>query len=363
MKRPGAETTRMDGQPSEETLGRHSPAELARAVPAPLANHPDYEIVRALGARGTGLVFLARNRLMGRHEVLKILDPDSIESPGVRDRFLREIRAVARLRHPNIVAAYSAFRAGESLVFAMEYAEGHDLARMVTGKGALPPGHACAFIHQAALGLQHAHLAGLVHGDIKPANLILTHKGGRAIIKILDFGLAKAGRHDEPEFIAPEQIGDPQAADIRADIYSLGCTLYYLLSARPPFEGPSPPDVLQAHFSMDAQPLDRICHGLPAELPAIVSKMMAKAPDHRFQTPDEVSKALAPFLKKQSTGRGVVGVGILSATTSVQAPTPTETNEAAAEAGSRDWSDLFEIDQIENDEDDASPEPKWAPRI
>jgi serine/threonine protein kinase len=248
----------------------------AGTVPAELAEHADYEILRELSGGAMGLVFLARNRLMGRLEVLKLIGSDVVETQGVRDRFLREIRAVARLRHPNIVTAYSAFRAGASLVFAMEYAEGLDLARLVKAKGPLPVDRACAFIHQAALGLQHAHQAGMVHRDIKPGNLMLTRNGDRAIIKVLDFGLAKAGREQgtletahashsrrppgvgealtgagqtlgTPEFIAPEQIGDAQAADIRADIYSLGCTLYFLLSGRPPFEGMNLPDVLQAH--------------------------------------------------------------------------------------------------------------------
>ena len=309
-----------------------------RSLPAELANHTDYEIVRELGGGAMGVVYLAHNRLMGRHEVLKLIGRDVMENPGIRDRFVREIRAVARLRHPNIVTAYSAFRAGESLVFAMEYAEGLDLGRVVAARGPLPVSHACAFIYQAALGLQHAHQAGLVHRDIKPGNLMLTKKGGRACIKVLDFGLAKAEREqgtlelapkssskDEPsaagyltmagqtlgtpEFIAPEQIGDAQGADIRADIYSLGCTLYYLLSGRPPFVGMSLPQVLQAHYSTEAMPLNLVRPEVPPALAELVAKMMAKAPEHRFQSPLEVSKALVPFFKRQSIGRGAPGLG------------------------------------------------------
>ena len=119
-----------------------------------------------------------------------------IERPGVMDRFLREIRAVAQLRHPNIVTAYTAFRSGESLVFAMEYVDGLDLARMVKARGPMPVGHACYFVQQAALGLQHAHEQGMVHRDIKPGNLMLSRDRDRALIKVLDFGLAKAGREN-----------------------------------------------------------------------------------------------------------------------------------------------------------------------
>jgi serine/threonine protein kinase len=311
---------------------------LGRPLPTELANHPDYEIVRELGGGAMGVLYLAHNRLMGRNEVLKLIAPDVTEKPGIRDRFLREIRAVARLRHPNIVTAYAAFRIGDSLVFAMEYAEGLDLGRVVAAKGPLPVRRACAFIHQAALGLQHAHQAGLVHRDIKPGNLMLTQKGGKPCIKVLDFGLAKAEREQgtlelartssskwdssasgflsmagqtlgTPEFIAPEQISDAQRADIRADIYSLGCTLYYLLSGRPPFEGTSLLGILQAHYTTEAMPLDHVRTDVPAALAQLVARMMAKAPEHRLQTPLDVSKALAPFFQKQAIGRDAPDLG------------------------------------------------------
>ena len=163
-------------------------------LPPGLAEHPDYEIRRELGRGGMGVVYLAHNRLMARDEVLKVMGPQIVEEPGVLDRFLREIRAVARLRHPNIVSAYTAFRCGKSLVFAMEYVAGLDLARMVKAKGPMPVGNACNYVHQAALGLQHAHEEGMVHRDIKPGNLMLSYNGNRAVIKVLDFGLAKASR-------------------------------------------------------------------------------------------------------------------------------------------------------------------------
>ncbi len=194
-----------------------------------------------------GVVYLAENTLMGRKEVLKVVGSHLISRPGVLDRFLREIRSVAKLHHNNIVAAYSALRFGESLVLTMEYVEGLDLASFVKAKGPLPVAHACNFIYQAALGLQHAHDCGMVHRDIKPANLMLSREGKKPIVKVLDFGLAKVtieGQADNaltregqmlgtPDYIAPEQIRDAQTADIRADIYSLGCTFYYLLTGEP----------------------------------------------------------------------------------------------------------------------------------
>ena len=151
----------------------------------------------------------------------------------------------------------------------------------------------------------------MVHRDIKPANLILAREGKKPIVKVLDFGLAKVtseGQADSgltregqmlgtPDYIAPEQIRDAQSADIRADIYSLGCTFYYLLTGGPPFGGDNLWDLYQAHFSMDAAPLNLVRPEVPVELAALVAKMMAKEPSRRFQTPGEVAQALVPFFK------------------------------------------------------------------
>jgi serine/threonine protein kinase len=302
------------GAPSSGKVTGKSASRWVDTLPPELAEHPDYEVKKELGHGGMGVVFLAHNRLMGRDEVLKVMARQIMERPGVLDRFLREIRAVARLRHPNIVTAYSAFRLGESIVFAMEYVEGLDLARTVKAKGPLPVAHACNFVYQAALGLQHAHEEGLVHRDIKPANLMLARKGERPVIKILDFGLAKAAREEKvdagltmegqalgtPDYIAPEQIIDAPSADIRADIYSLGATLYYLLTGHAPFQAKSLYDLYQAHISLDADPLNLVRPEVPAELAALVAKLMSKDPARRFQTPGEVALALAPFCKKGS---------------------------------------------------------------
>ena len=263
-----------------------------------------------------GVVYLAHNKLMGRDEVLKVMGRHIMERPVALERFLREIQAVARLRHPNIVTAYHATRFGESIVFAMEYVAGYDLSRLVKGHGPLPIREACYFAHQAALGLQHAHEEGLVHRDIKPGNLMLSRKGDKPTVKVLDFGLAKATREEKvdsrltsegqalgtPDFIAPEQIRDAMSADIRADIYSLGGTLYYLLSGRPPFQADSVYDIYQAHIAQAAALLNFVRPEIPAELASLVAKMLAKDPRRRFQQPKNVSQALAPFFKSTSLG-------------------------------------------------------------
>jgi tRNA A-37 threonylcarbamoyl transferase component Bud32 len=258
-----------------------------------------------------GVVYLARNKLMDRPEVLKVVHKKFLDQPGMAERFLREIRTAARLSHPNIVTAYSALQVGELLVFAMEFVEGEDLAKVIA-RGPLPVANACYYAQQVALGLQHAFEKGMVHRDIKPQNLILARDGRKHVVKVLDFGLAKVTREKQgatpdltgvgmmmgtPDYIAPEQTMDAAKADIRADIYSLGCTLHFLLTGCPPFQGKSLYELLQAHHSQEAPPLHQLRAEVPVELSAVVARMMAKDPAKRYQKPVEVAQALMPFVK------------------------------------------------------------------
>jgi formylglycine-generating enzyme required for sulfatase activity/serine/threonine protein kinase len=353
------------------------------SLPPGLAAHPDYEIKRELGRGGMGVVYLAHNRMMGRDEVLKVMGQHLMGHPGLLERFIREIHSVAKLRHPNIVTAYHATRFGESLLLAMEYVEGLDLSRMVETKGPMPVAHACLFIHQAALGLQHAHEEGLIHRDIKPHNLMLSRKGDKATVKILDFGLAKAAREKlagdiessraltgagqalgTPTYMAPEQIMDASTADIRADIYSLGGTLYYLLTGRPPFQAKSLYDLYQAHISRIADPLNQVRPDVPAELAALVAKMLAKDPAERFQTPGEVAQALKPFCTKANAAlTGPAKVGPFSAETAL-ATTQMETDadrrmvrtgKAAEPSGAESgWESMIDFQETDGSAESAS---------
>jgi tRNA A-37 threonylcarbamoyl transferase component Bud32 len=280
-------------------------------LPPELANNPHYEVLRELGRGGMGVVYLARNKLMDRLEVLKVVKQALLDRPGAEERFLREIRSAARLNHPNVVTAYSAVQSGQLLAFAMEYVEGEDLAKLVQRQGPLPVVQACDYIQQAALGLQHAFEKKMVHRDIKPQNLLLSSDGKKQIVKVLDFGLAKVMRANDkdpgftgdgamlgtPDYVAPEQTLDAANADIRADVYSLGCTLYYLLTGAPPFKGRCLYDVLQAHQSMEARPLHLVRPEVPEELAAVVQKMLAKDPAMRHQTPQALVEALAAFVE------------------------------------------------------------------
>jgi serine/threonine protein kinase len=281
------------------------------AAPPELRDYPDYEIVRELGRGGMGVVYLARNKLTERQEALKVVNQRRFDRADTKDRFLREIRSAVRLDHPNIVRAYTAVQRGDLMVLAMEYVEGEDLAALVKGRGPLPVVNACYYVQQAALGLQHACDKGMVHRDIKPQNLILARDGKKHTVKILDFGLAKPTREGEaqhlltaagqllgtPDFIAPEQAQDAARADIRSDLYSLGCTLYFLLTGRPPFEANSCFEMLLAHHSLEATPLDQVRKDVPPELAAIVARLMAKDPAQRYQKPVEVVQVMAPFVK------------------------------------------------------------------
>jgi WD40 repeat protein len=307
----------------------------APEVPAGLVEHPRYQVEALLGVGGMGAVFKARHRLMERSVALKVMSPGLLHRPAAVERFQREVRAAAQLAHPHIVTAYDAEQAGGNHFLVMEFIEGTSLARLVAEQGPLPVAVACDYARQAALGLQHAFEHGMVHRDVKPHNLMRTPLGQ---VKILDFGLARfvsecappveaqtcetaaatpppeasataAGVAEgpaggpltrvgtvmgSPDFIAPEQLADPHGADIRADVYSLGCTLYHLLVGQPPFQG-SVAEKLRAHQQEQPRPIAQVRPDVPAGLAAILERMLAKDPARRYQTPAEVAEALAPF--------------------------------------------------------------------
>jgi formylglycine-generating enzyme required for sulfatase activity/tRNA A-37 threonylcarbamoyl transferase component Bud32 len=306
-RHPAAETA-----PSGGTLGPAAAAGAAEAIPPELRDHPDFEVLRKLGGGGMGVVYLARDRLTHRQEVLKVINPSLATQAGAAERFLREIRAVVQLLHPNIVNAYGALQLGDLLVLKMEYVPGQGLDAVVKAGGPLPVVNACYYAQQVAVGLQYAFGKGMIHRDVKPGNLILARDGQKHVVKILDFGLAKARREGEgtscdlthrgqvlgtPAYMAPEQAEDATGADIRADVYSLGCTLYYFLAGRPPFQAKNLYALLRAHASQEAAPLHELRQDVPAGLAAVVAKMLAKDPARRYQEPSQVADALKPFVK------------------------------------------------------------------
>ena len=285
-------------------------------IPPELAKHPDYRILRELGRGRMGVVYLARNQLMDRDEVLKIAHGSLVEESGASERFLKEIRSAAQLMHVNIVRAYSVLRLGRILVLCMEHAPGANLGVLVHQDGPLSVPNACNCAAQVALGLQHACEKNMVHRDIKPSNLIVSQDGKKHVVKILDFGLAQINSEASsgpdptgnrrmigaPAYIAPEQISNAAGADIQADIYSLGCTLYFLLTGAPPFHGKSLPEVLHAHKAIEPTRLNLLNPEVPPELATVVARMMAKELAKRYRTPADVARELTPFKKAGAAG-------------------------------------------------------------
>jgi uncharacterized protein (TIGR03067 family) len=319
-------------------------------LPAELAEHGRYRVQELLGVGGMGSVYKAEHLLMERPVALKLISHSLTSNPLMVERFRREVKTAARLKHPNIVMAYDAEQAGDSHFLVMEYVEGKSLARLVSEQGRLPVRQACDYVRQAALGLQHAHESGMVHRDIKPQNLMLTPEGQ---VKILDFGLARfalesapkgalleaptadvaAARGSEagaasltqvgtvmgtPDYIAPEQATDAHTADIRADIYSLGCTLYDLLAGHAPFPEGTVVAKVKAQMERSPKPLTGLRDDVPPELVRVIERMMAKDPAQRYQTPAEVAAALQPFaasspIKPRRRWRALAAAGALAA--------------------------------------------------
>lgn len=292
-------------------------------LPVELKDHPRYEVVEQIGQGGMGAVYRAQHRLMNRPVALKLINSQLIRHPQAVERFRREVQAAAQLSHPNIVAAYDAEQAGDVHFLAMEFVEGTDLNDVVQRHGVLPVVEACDYIRQAALGLQHAHEKGMIHRDIKPHNLMLSPDGQ---VRILDFGLAgfvteSAIIHADsmnaepgdasplhlttlgsvigtPDYIAPEQARDAHSADIRADIYSLGCTLYFLLAGKPPFEADSVVETLNAHAEAARPQLTTVREDVSTEVNAILQRMIARDPAERYQTPAGVAEALCSVVQR-----------------------------------------------------------------
>lgn len=266
-----------------------------------------YRVLEPIGAGGMSKVYLGEHTAMGHRVALKILPASRVKDPSLVERFHREARAIAALNHPNIVRAHDIDKEESFYYIVMDYVEGLNLDDLVKRRGPLDPEHAAYYIDQAADGLQHIHEAGMVHRDIKPGNLLLDRAG---TVRILDLGLARfltnrrdqlTEKYDEntilgtADFLSPEQGLKSHTVDIRADIYSLGATLYYLLTGRTPYEGGTVTQKLLAVQLKDPTPLISIRPELPPGLVAVVETMMVKKPDERYQTPGEVCEALAPW--------------------------------------------------------------------
>jgi serine/threonine-protein kinase len=279
-----------------------------------------YRILDQIGRGGMGRVFKAEHVTMKRLVALKVLAPSLLRSERARELFLREVRAVAQLVHPHIVTAFDASEEAGCSYLVMEYVDGPNLDQLVRKQGPLPVGLACDYIKQAADGLQAAHALGMVHRDIKPGNILVQRRGlledSPGLIKISDFGLARLHAPDmstdaphhagtiltrantvmgTPDFLSPEQARDLHRADIRSDLYSLGCTFYYLLTGQVPFAGGSAVEKLIRHGTELPAALADFRADVPVPVAEIVARLLAKDADERYQTPAELAAALEPY--------------------------------------------------------------------
>jgi len=261
-----------------------------------------YLIEKKIGAGGMGAVFLARDTELKRTVALKVLPRDKAANPILVRRFRAEAQAAAQLRHPNIVAVYDSGEADGYLYIAMEYVEGKDLFEMVSKRGVVPIRRSIDIIKQVAAALQHAFEQSIVHRDIKPSNLLIRRDG---VVKLTDLGLARsvddtletnitrAGTTvGTVDYMAPEQARNSKLADIRSDLYSLGCTWYQMLTGSPPYPEGSVTNKLQAHAIKPIPDPREMNPQVPEGLTAVIRRMMAKKPGDRYQTPAELIEDL-----------------------------------------------------------------------
>jgi serine/threonine protein kinase len=303
-----------------------------------------YKLLGQIGKGGMSSVYLAEHELMKRRVAVKVLPRNRVNDSSYLERFRLEARAVAKLDDPNIVRAYDIDNEGDVHYIVMEYVDGQDLHQIIAGNGPLDFDTAADYIAQVANGLQHAHEMGLVHRDIKPANCLVDRHN---TVKLLDLGLAKLTEDDQAsltmaneenvlgtaDYLAPEQALNSHEADHRSDIYSLGCTLYFLLTGGPPFPEGSISERLLKHQTAKPESIFKTRPDAPPSLVDICETMMSKKPDERFQSAGDVAARLKEWLadRGRTIGGGHlddrehdsgVGSGVFSRFT-LGSPTPT----------------------------------------
>ena len=277
-----------------------------------------YVILDRLGAGGRGRVFKAQHRLMGRLAALKIIAPHIASRASSIARFHREMRLIGRLDHPNVIRAFDADQVGDLLYIVMEYVAGRSLDHVIAGRGALPAAEVVDYMAQVALGLAHAHERGIVHRDVKPANLLLSEEGQ---IKVLDLGLSALMEADSEasfatadgrivgtvNYMSPEQA-TAMSIDGRSDLFSLGCTMYQLLTGRLPFPGETIAECLVLRIKGLSTSITDFRPDLSPRLIEVLMKLMARRPEDRFQTAAEAAEALQTLADQEAGTLSVPGL-------------------------------------------------------
>ena len=309
----------------------------------------DYQIVSVIGRGGMGKVFKVRNLLSDREEAMKVLLPGVDPSPELVERFLREIKVVAGLEHPGIAALRTALRVDNQILMIMEYVEGGSLHQLLQ-RGRIEVARAVRFARQVLEALRYAHRRGVVHRDVKPSNILVDPEDR---VKLTDFGIAS--RSGDPKltgagmalgslhYMSPEQM-KAEALDARSDLYSLGVTLYEMVTGQPPVQGNSYYAILKAHLEGKARPVVELVPGIAPELSYLIEKSLEKAPEARFQTAEDFQAALGgvelgrvPEAAATMMLRGqVVDVPVRRSTTPARVES-TPPAEVKSDTGSKAW--------------------------
>ncbi len=291
-----------------------------------------YTLLEPVATGGMGHIYKAKHRQSGKTVAVKVIRKDRRGDIKALSRFRREVQAMAQLRHPNIVTLCDVSEFGVAHYYAMEFVDGVDLEEIISQTGRMPVAAACDYVRQAALGLQHAHERGLIHRDIKPGNLLIgRHRSDKnppttdlpaaagerfgrwGQVKLLDLGLVLLQETNAPagmqgpltqqgfalgtvDYMAPEQVVNPHAVDIRADLYSLGCTFYEMLTGHVPFPKGSPVQKLVAHRTEEPVPIQQVRPEVPSKVAEVLTTLLAKQPTRRYQTPGETAEVMADLL-------------------------------------------------------------------
>src|SRR5262249_18069857 len=271
-----------------------------------------YEILAHIATGGMGAVYKARDAELGREVALKILPPTMASKPNMLERFKREAINAARLRHENIVTLYDWGKVKDTYYLALEFVDGIDLGEYITRKGRLDPEEARLIIIQAARALGHAAQNSVVHRDIKPSNFLVSRTNDVLVVKLTDMGLSRATDDEDfrvtragttvgtVDYMAPEQARDSGAADIRSDLYSLGCTAFHMLAGQPPFPEGTLTERIYKHCESDSPNLLEINPEVPPALWAVLERLLAKRPEDRYATAEELIDDLNQVKKKSS---------------------------------------------------------------
>ncbi|TWU05720.1 serine/threonine protein kinase [Stieleria varia] len=280
-----------------------------------------YKLLGHIGTGGMSSVYLAEHTKLHDRRAIKVLPKKRVKDSSYLARFQLEAKAIASLSHPNIVLAYDIDNEGDVHYIVMEYVDGLDLQALVKRDGPLDPSTAADTIAQAARGLAHAHEKGVIHRDVKPANLLIDQNG---VVRLLDMGLALVGANDDEsltvannenvlgtaDYLAPEQALNSHSVDHRADLYALGCTMYFLLTGQPPFNEGTLAQRIAKHQSEMPKPIRQIRADCPGELEGICVKMMQKDPAYRYQTGSDIAEVLERYVAKVPKGEKVaIGLG------------------------------------------------------